>query len=127
MPPLHVNICGWIYKMSTGITTSGTWKRKWIVLCGNILWHYEDPWHMEHVKSSINCCNITDFIEESDGINFKMDFDEMTKKNEKAWDMRWDTDCLLEVKRTWRRRITAASPNLFKSYLKNLKSLKKKK
>lgn len=110
LPPLRVNMCGWLNKMSTGLTTSGTWKKKWFVLCGDHLYHYESPWHMSHVKSLILCLTMRSFTQSADGgvlINY-VDPSDGTKRLQ--WNLRWaDPESTPEAKRCWERRIIASS------------------
>ena len=127
IPPLRANVCGWLMKMSTGLLSAGTWKKKWIVLCGNKIWHYESPWHMEHVKGVILCANVLSLEIDPDGVSLRIKFIEqegkfgdkkISKAAEKTWELRWDPDSSRETKRTWRRKLVAACPRLLRQELK---------
>jgi hypothetical protein len=130
MPPLHVNLCGWMMKMSTGLFSKGVWKKKWIVLCGDKLWLYETPFTLEHVKGCILCANILSFVEHADGQSFSIKFIEqeghygdkkISRKSEKSWDLRWDPSSSMIIRQTWKRRLAAASPVLFKGFLQSVR------
>ena len=129
LPPIHVNMCGWLMKKSTGLLSAGTWKRKWLVLCGSKLWHYESPWHMEHVKSFLICANVVSLVNSADMQSITISFNESDKSGkvkEKTWELKWDSNSTSNAKQTWNRRLTAAVPVLLKAEVKKLKISPKK-
>jgi hypothetical protein len=122
MPPLRVNMCGWLGKMSTGVLTNGTWKKKWFILCGDKFWNYESPLHMSHVKSMISCLNVTALAESADG-TLVVKYIEQESSRGRQWDLRWtEPESTKNSKLCWKRRITAASPSLLKTAISKLKA-----
>ena len=121
MPPLHQNMCGWLMKKSVGTFSYGKWKKKWIVLSGDKIWHYASPWHMNHVKGCILCNNVTEFHQSREGTTFWLSFTgvkgtygdkKVSKDGGDIWEMQWDPDSDEETKNAWRRKFVSACPQL---------------
>ena len=127
MPPAHVNMSGWLLLKSQGLFNRD-FKRKWIVLSGDVLWHFDNPWSMEKVKGKITTCNITDVIYEeglagSWSIRY---YDNEVPSNlnqvgeagvQSIWELRWDPESSVSERLAWQRRLKAASTIVFRKWL----------
>lgn len=127
MPPLYVNMSGWLQLKSHGLIHRD-YKRKWIVLSGDTLWHFDNPWSMENVKGKIKTCNITDIIEEDgyvDAWSIRFYDSEITSNlnsvgetgEQSVWELKWDPENSVKERETWRRRLKAASTTIFCRWL----------
>ena len=126
MPSLYQNMCGWLMKKSIGTFSHGKWKKKWIVLSGDRIWHYANPWQMEHVKGCILCNNVTEFHQSRDRVTFWITFMEVegtygdkkvTKGGTSVWELQWDPSSSEEIKTTWRRKFISSCPQLLRQDL----------
>ena len=127
LPPLYANMSGWLMLKSRGLINRD-YKRKWIVLSGDTLWHFDSPWTMERVKGKVKTCNLTDIIyEDGDTEAWSIRFydDEISSNvneigetgEQSTWEFRWDPQNSTSEREAWRRRLKAASPMVFRKWL----------
>jgi hypothetical protein len=63
VPSLAYNMCGWVYKNSTGLMTKGVLKKRWMVLVDFKLRYYDSQFSLDEVRGEVHCSDITALIE----------------------------------------------------------------
>lgn len=63
LPSLAYNMCGWVYKNSSGLMTKGTLKKRWMVLYDFKLKYFDSQYTLDEVRGEINCGDITGLVE----------------------------------------------------------------
>lgn len=63
VPSLAYNMCGWVYKNSTGLMTKGQLKKRWMVLYDFKLKYFDSQFTLDEVRGEINCADITGLVE----------------------------------------------------------------
>lgn len=63
VPSLAYNMCGYVYKNSSGFMSGGALKKRWMILVDFKLRYYESQFTLDEIKGEINCSDITSLVE----------------------------------------------------------------
>lgn len=99
-------MCGWMWKLSTGLTHASKWVKRWVVLLDFKLTYYEGPMDMAKERGHILCDDIL-------RINYDGDYIEVFYGDGEKdfWALRTVEDEPLQIQKMWLRKLLRSFPN----------------
>lgn len=109
VPSLLTSMCGWVKKMSDGLLTKGSYKKRWVVLIDNVLSYYEDPFTLDECKGKLRLVDITEImgVKGSEGVGIRLISDDANN----VWTLAWDPEEPKEIRCMWSRKLFRCLPS----------------